>query len=91
MPENPVEGNSTSWSKEMDAQEARSWKKQLQQCVPGMYDDIDTVFRWKKNIQNRRKTSCVMQPTLFIWQNKFLLPPDLLRTALHNTSTLWYK
>lgn len=34
MPENPVEGNSTSWSKGMDTQERQvPEKKQLEQCV----------------------------------------------------------
>lgn len=72
-PGDPVEGNSVWWSKGMDAQERQVLeKKAASAACADMYDDIDVIIEMAKNVQNRRKTSLVMQPTLFIRQKESL-------------------
>lgn len=56
----------------MDAQESQVLERTASPVCADMYDDTETITEMEKNVQNRRKTSWVTQPTLFIHEKEIL-------------------
>lgn len=55
-----------------------------------MYDDTHAIIEMEKTCPEQEKDKFgYATHSVYMAKGKFVLPPDLLRTALHNSSTAW--
>lgn len=74
----------------MDAQGTQVLEKTASAACADMCDDIDTIIEMEKPHPEREKDEFgYATHSVYKAKGKFVLPPDFLRTALHNTSTAW--
>lgn len=73
----------------MGAQERQVLEKPASAACADMYDDIDTVIGIEKTSRAGERQVQYTIHSVYSAEEKFALPPDVLRTALcvHNAST----
>lgn len=73
----------------MDAQEGQVLEKTASAGWADMCDNIDTITEMEKTSLKQKDKFSYATHSVYTAKEKFVLPPDFLRIALHNTSTAW--